>query len=186
MRTSARVISVGLMIFGSFCFAGPGQCKPPSKTTKDECKKFTQEFYDWYSAQSRKTPPISIEKTVKYKNGFFGPELTKLLLEDSKARNAVKGEIVGLDFDPFLSTNAEPAERYSVGSSVTSRPHSVLVPVFATYSGKKQLKPITVPEVTQHNGRYVFANFHYVDSSPENENLIAILKALAKERQTHK
>ncbi|MBY0548287.1 MAG: YbjP/YqhG family protein [Candidatus Obscuribacterales bacterium] len=185
MQTMARVISVGLMICGVLISACAGECKPESKITAAECRKFTQEFYDWYSVQAAKTPPISIEKTVKYKNGLFGPELTKLLLEDSKAQNAVNGEIVGLDFDPFLSTNAEPAEAYTAGP-VTKRGESFRIPIFATYSGKKQVKPIAVSEVTQSNGRKVFANFHYVDSSPENENLIAILKALAKERQSHK
>lgn len=185
MQTLARVISAGLMIWGSLSvMAADG--KPPVEPAGAQCKKFVQDFYDWYSAQVLRNPPITIEETIQRKRESFGPELKQLLLEDSKAQNAVKGEIVGLDFDPFLSTNAEPAEKYSAGS-VTKRGDSFRIPVFATYSGKKQVKPIAVPELTQQrNGRWVFANFHYVDSSPENENLIAILKALAKERQLHK
>lgn len=189
MQRMVRVIQIGLMVCGFlFGASSSGVCAPSgdSTATASSCKSFVQGFYDWYSAQSRKiSSGVSIEQAVLYKNGSFGAELTKLLLADFKAQSNVQGEIVGLDFDPFLSTNAEPARNYTAGS-VTKRGDSFRVPVFATYQGKKQVKPIVVPEVTQQNGRLVFTNFHYMDSSPENENLIAILKGLAKARQTNK
>jgi hypothetical protein len=44
----------------------------------------------------------------------FESGLLAALKEDVAAQAAAKGEIVGLDFDPFLNTQ-DPAESYEVG-----------------------------------------------------------------------
>ncbi len=151
------------------------------------CKKFVQSFYDWYSAAARKdNSDIGFEQVVKYKKGTsFTAELRSLLQEDARAQAKVKGEIVGLDFDPFLSTNAEPAGKYIV-ENVLHKNNSYLASVFAFHAGKKTPKPIAVPELILRKGEWQFANFHYVDSSAENENLVGILKLLQKDRLKYK
>ena len=49
-------------------------------------------------------------------------ETDRRLREDAKAQAKVKGEIVGLDSDPFLASY-DPCERYEVGTVTQSGEH---------------------------------------------------------------
>ena len=89
---------------------------------------------------------------------------------------------MGLDMDPFLATNAEPYEQYSVGK-VTSKGDVYLAEVFGTTKGKKTDKPVVTPELRFKDKHWEFTNFHYGKSEfPENENLLSILKCLRESR----
>ncbi len=147
-------------------------------------KSFVQTFYDWYAAtQQDIKKPMDLEVVMKKKASDFSTELNKRLNEDIAAQKKADGEIVGLDFDPFLSTNAEPYKKYSA-TKVTQKGNAYLVEMHGVVKGKTLSKPAVTPEVKQVKGKWQFANFHYGKSEfPENENLLSVLKVLKKGRE---
>jgi hypothetical protein len=56
----------------------------------------------------------SLQIAMEKQGSQFESGLLAALKEDVAAQAAAKGEIVGLDFDPFLNTQ-DPAESYEVG-----------------------------------------------------------------------
>lgn len=141
--------------------------------------KFVQQFYDWYNTRPEKTLEIALEKRPQ----AFAPHLASMLKADIEASSKVPDEIVGLDFDPITSTNAENATKYVIGKVVT-KGKTVWVDVYGFYNGKKSEKPIVTPEVEFQDKNWRFVNFHYGKSEfPENENLLSVLRALADSRK---
>lgn len=143
----------------------------------DSVKVFVQGFYDWYvpkALSSHSTPAWST--AVKEKGSCFSPELGRNLREDSEAQAKDEGEIVGLDFDPFLNSQ-DPGRRYSVGK-VVPKGDSYLVEVHRIISGKPEAKLTATAEVTGKNGQWYFVNFIY----PGGHNLLGVLKALKDDR----
>jgi len=141
--------------------------------------KFVQQFYDWYNARPEKTLEIALEKRPQ----AFAPHLASMLKADIEASSKAPDEIVGLDFDPITSTNAENATKYVIGKVVT-KGKTIWVDVYGFYKGKKSEKPIVTPEVEFRDKNWRFVNFHYGKSEfPENENLLSVLKALADSRK---
>lgn len=139
------------------------------------CRTFVQSFYKWYLAQ-----PES-DRAYKRRASAFSPELLKQLNEDYAASQKVSGEIVGLDFDPFLDTNAEPFSKY-VATKVTKKGANYLVQVDGSGGNRNDHSRI-LPEVAYQNGKCQFVNFHYPDAKGPNENLLSILKILKDDRR---
>jgi len=135
---------------------------------------FVQEFYNWYAPKTlQHNPGRTWDIAVKEKSAVFSPELLRALKEDSLASDKSSGDIVGLDFDPFLYSQ-DPAPRYEIGR-ITAKGAGWLVEVHAL----KSRKPAIVAELSPANGRWQFVNFHY----EENQDLVAILKTLRQERE---
>lgn len=152
----------------------------------EDCSQFVQRFYDWYLARENALTKENSQKSaddvaLSEKESVFSSELVRALREDSAASKKSPGEVVGLDFDPFLNAQDVP-ERYMVGKARRKSDHW-LVEVFGLWNGKKNSTPDVVPELVLKNGQWVFVNFHYPDSKiPINENLVSVLKELKKER----
>lgn len=148
------------------------------------CANFVQKFYDWYFAKANqkdmKLSPFEI--AVQQRSQLFSPELIKELKEDLRVSAKSPGEVVGLDFDPFLNAQ-DVATRYGLGKA-TSRNGKWYVPVYGTWNGKKNAKPDVVPELTCNNGKWIFTNFDY--EGPPKSNLLAVLKQLREERKQMK
>src|SRR5437879_1405295 len=105
-------------------------------TTPESCRKFVQEFYNWYLPTMRKNTTLAPPSpALKSKSHAFSPELLNRLDEDFVAASKVPDEIVGLDFDPFLNSQ-DPGERYVAGRA-TSKGNTCLVEVYGVSSGKK-------------------------------------------------
>ena len=154
------------------------QAQSPKPDDAD-CRSFVQTFYNNYAAKMRKGTNPS------YDNPNFSRELVRQLKEDELASSKVKDEIVGLDFDPVLATNAEPAEKYIV-EKVTTHGDSFWVDVYGVYSGKKSEKPIVQPELHKLNQKWIITNFHYEKSKiPTNDDLLSVLKQLRQDRQKY-
>src|SRR5262245_61353582 len=89
---------------------------------------FVQEFYSWYvpvAANSRSGRPSDL--ALNSRASAFDPSLARQLKEDSDAQAKVSGDVVGLDFDPFLAAQ-DPCERYEV-VNVNKKAESYLVGV---------------------------------------------------------
>lgn len=170
----------------AICVASGKSVNAQPATGSAGAKSFVQTFYDWYAdTQQDIKKSMELEAVMKKKAADFSPELRKKLNEDIAASKLAEGEIVGLDFDPFLSTNAEPYKKY-MATKVTQKGDAFLVEMHGVANGKTLPKPAITPEVKQVKGKWQFANFHYGKSEfPENENLMSVLKELKKSRDQH-
>ncbi len=160
--------------------------KTPAANRSEECRKFVQAFYDWYGPIADKQSGGAMETIMKKKGSLFSNELRTRLLDDSAAQAKAKGEIVGLDFDPFLNTNSDVAKKY-LATKVVQKGNDYWVDVYGVFSGKKSATPTVTPAVGFVNGKCVFVNFHYggKDVLPVNENLISVLKSIADDRKAY-
>ena len=145
---------------------------------KREVRQFVQSFYDWYVPESTRTHNFG--KLIKNHRASFTPQLAKALIEDNVAQSEGRGELVGLDFEPFTSSQ-DPCEKYLAGS-VRNKANRYRVDIFSICDGKSSDKPELVAEVTSVNDRLVFANFRYENGA----DLIGILHSLANERNIKK
>jgi hypothetical protein len=167
-----------------------GQSQRPQISPAESCRKFVQEFYDWYVPKAAAFPdkrdkslPRSSDLALKRRRSSFSVALYRSLLENSRAQDKA-AELVGLDYDPFLNSQDPgdpPGDPYRA-SEVTERSGKCFVKLYRTVSGKKEGKPNVIPELIYRRDRWVFVNFHF----PEGGNLLGILEELRKERtKTH-
>ena len=166
-----------LLLFVLIILAAP-QSRGDTTTaqpTADSCRKFVQEFYNWYRSNGK-----TIQDALKKRASSFTPLLTQKLNIDEAASAASPGEVVGLDFDPFLNAQDIP-DRCIVGK-VTPKGNGYSVEVFEVFSGKKDAKPAVVPELAFKNGQWIFTNFVYPRDGGKSDNLLSVLKVLAAER----
>jgi len=149
-----------------------------SRMTQESVRGFVQAFYDWYvpKALSDGTGP-AWNLAIKSKASLFDPQLARALKEDLEAQSRAEGEIVGLDFDPFLDTQ-DPAGHYKLGK-ITLKGGSYWVDVHRVSSGKMSVQPCVVAQVVQKEGRWYFVDFHY----SSGRDLLVILKELKESRE---
>ncbi len=139
-----------------------------------------RQFYDWYVPLALGDDSIpAFNFALQRRGALFSPELFRALKQDSEASAKANGYIVGLDFDPFLNSQ-DPDDRYEVGK-VTHEEDSYSVEVFGIQSGKKNEKPSVFAVVTRRNGRWLFVNFRYPNSSAVD--LLSVLRRLAQDRE---
>ncbi len=146
----------------------------------NSARDFTQEFYSWYvrTAQSEHAAP-AWDFVLKHRSSSFSPELRLALKEDSAAQDKSPGELVGLDFDPFLASQ-DPEDHYEVGK-VTRKGDSYWVEVYGVRSGKRMEPAAVLAELVRKNGHWLFVNFHY--PGPNGSDLLSLLKRLREERR---
>jgi Protein of unknown function (DUF3828) len=149
------------------------------RSDTDLVRDFVQEFYDWYvpaSANSHVGLPSDI--ALQSRPSAFDVSLARQLKEDSDVQTKVPGEIVGLDFDPFLSAQ-DPCERYEV-VDVHREAGNYLVSVRGVGGCEKHDDADVVAEVVSKNGAWLFTNFHYPRLS--STDLLTVLKKLRDDR----
>jgi len=147
------------------------------------CRRFVQDFYDWYVPFTQTTMngrPSDI--ALKRKADLFNPDLVRALKNDSEAQARAKGELVGIDFDPFAG--GDPADHYEA-RSVTWHAETCSVEVWRASprdTAAKTGKPEVVAEVTLVHGHWEFRNFRYPDLGSD---LLNVLATLREERRKH-
>jgi hypothetical protein len=143
--------------------------------TSDEtesCRRFVQAFYDWYvpltKAQTNGTP---WGLAVGSKPDLFHPDLIRALKADADKKVQAKGELVGLDFDPFEASQ-DPADHYEA-RKVTLQGNKCLVEIWGSPADTANTgKPDAVAELLRENGHWQFLNFRYPVS---NTDLLSVL-----------
>jgi hypothetical protein len=152
---------------------------PVQKPETAACRKFTQEFYDWYVpfTKKRMQQPAS-NVALQRKPEVFSPALLKALKADAEASARVKDDIVGLDFDPFLSSQ-DPSSRYEA-RGVTWQGEKCSVEVWSASPATKSKKPDAVADVMFVRGHWEFQNFRYPELGTD---LVAVLAQLEKDRR---
>jgi hypothetical protein len=181
MSTRAVVIQLGIWCAALAVAPPPATAQVPSGPKNSSCRQFAQSFYDWYVPVWQKTTKEpSSNVALQRKAAVFEPELLRALKIDAEAQSRAKGEIVGLDFDPFLGSQ-DPADRYEIREA-TLQGDKCLVEIWeASRDSKlaKPEKPAVVAELRLDKGRWQFLNFHY----PEvNADLVSVLEQLRKDR----
>lgn len=141
-------------------------------------QQIVQQFYNWYvpiAAKDHTEPVFMI--ALKSRASLFSSELINALKEDATAQAKTQGEIVGLDWDPFLNTQ-DQADRYEVGK-VTKKSDRTLVEVYGLRSTKKSSKPDVIVELARNSGEWLFINFRFTNGG----DLLSVLKSLRVSRQ---
>lgn len=156
-------------------------CSPQAYATggqgQESLRNFVQGFYDWYvpKALSNNSGP-AWNVALKAKGGYFSRELDLRLQEDSDAQAKSDGDIVGLDFDPFLNSQ-DPEGGYRVGV-IKQKRGGYWVNIDDNLPGEKGGKVVVVAELAYKDGQWQFVNFHY----PNGYDLLSVLKALRENR----
>jgi len=144
---------------------------------EDSPRKFVQDFYDWYVPLTAHTHNAAAsDVAIKKKSTIFSAELLKALKADTLAQSKSPGELVGLDWDPFLNSQSQ-VDRCVIGN-ISSKNGTYRVDVYDILDGKKEKKPSIIPELKQENGHWIFVNFWNADGG----NLLNDLRKLSKER----
>lgn len=151
----------------------------PGSVTARSCRQFTQQFYDWYVPFTRKgLSGPAWDLVLQRRANSLSPQLYEALKNDSASQ--AKGELVGLDYDPFLNTQ-EPAVHYETGaiSWVNGKCTVEVWRSSKNETAEKSDKPALVAELEQHNQRWRFTDFIY---PTENTDLLKQLEQLKKAR----
>lgn len=166
----------------------PSVQTPVETEQEKSCREFVQSFYDGYfdrlNRVSKETnAPSPIDGVLQRKPMILTVQLMRLLREDAQAATKSKGELVGLDFDPFINAQDWDA-KYRV-ESVSLKGATCRAAVWGMDSGAK--REMVDPELEFDNGKWTFINFHYPGSSnPNDENLIGYLIMLRNDRSRSK
>lgn len=149
------------------------------KTSEAAVRSFTADFYRWYTPVALRNNSVpAADLALARRPSDFGPILSRALKADSEAQSKVDGELVGIDFDPFLDSQ-DPCDHYEIGR-VSQKGRSYRVAIYGICSGKRDDNPDVIAEVARQDGSWVFTNFLY---PPLHTDLRAILKALQDERR---
>ncbi len=137
-------------------------------------RRFVQGFYDWYAPRAVKAPYLGV--VLNKKPGVLTPKLAKALREDLAAEARSNGDLVGLDFDPFLNSQ-DPVASYKVASIKKVGNEYDIKVLSAPLSGSNDRSSIIVVVIKRH-GRWCFENFRY----PEGPDLLTVLSTLKRDR----
>lgn len=193
MKFSTKPLCLGLFFFLGATLSHRAQEKSPQDVQKS-CGVFVQEFYDWYVPKWLTDDLYSDSLFKKWEatrdplkqNKYpLSAELARRLKVDRAAQEKVKGELVGLDFDPYISGNAGPVGRYVVGR-ITPKAGHYLAEVYPQPSVEGK-KPMVAAEVAFENERWIIVNFHYYiydgGKLTRRFDLLTTLKQLREERR---
>jgi hypothetical protein len=176
-RLKLIVLLVTLLVFSTSFHAQ----EKSAQDTELSCRKFVQVFYDWYVPLIvHEQGNSAYEKVLKQKENLFNPDLHAKLVDDFEAQAKTPGEIVGLDFDPFLNSQ-DPSEKFLV-QKVALKNDLCFVTMRGIQSGKMMEK--VTPELAMREGHWQFVNFHYgALTSDKDSNLLSDLASLKKLRE---
>ena len=148
------------------------------------CRRFVQEFYDWYVPFTQaNVDGRAMDIALQRKAPLFHPDLARALKIDSAAQSRAKGELVGIDFDPFLGSQ-DPADHYEARLA-TMKANKCSVEVRPASPGDTAAKPgkaDVVAELSFVGARWEFQNFRY---PAVGADLVSVLAGLREERRRH-
>jgi hypothetical protein len=161
-----------VMLFGA---------KAQAPTDKDGAKAFVQQFYSWYVPLYEKGKPAADLVALKQKATWFDAAVSNAIKKDYSEQPPNAGEILGLDFDPFLSAQ-DTGFDYQAGS-VKQVGNKFLVDIHAGLIGKSKkeilaAETVVIAQVTNVGGHWKFTNFLY----PVGGDLLTVLTNLRDDR----
>jgi hypothetical protein len=176
MSASIRYTLAVLLLAGSAVSAAP----PAQGDAKSRAQAFARSFYDWYTEAGQDR---NVEVVLLLKKDVFTPELYEALKADAEVTSKAEGELVGLDFDPFLNAQ-EAAYTYELGEAV-EQAGDFRIPIYGHWGNQAQPQKhhdLTAQVRCAADGCR-FVNFHYPKSKLLlDRDLASVLKALAQQR----
>ena len=145
---------------------------------EDSVRKFAQDFYRWYvpiAFKENKGPAFGI--AIKQRPSSFSPQLLQALRDDAEAQAKAIGEMVGLDFDPFLNSQ-DPSNHYVIGQ-INRKTDGYWVDIHTSKSEETHAKSRIIAVVNQSGGHWFFSNFRF----PDGGDLLETLQGLKHDRQ---
>jgi hypothetical protein len=145
---------------------------------EDPVRKFARDFYRWYvpiAFKGNKVPAFGI--AIKQRPSSFSPQLLKALRDDAEAQAKAIGEMVGLDFDPFLNSQ-DPSNHYVIGQ-IKLKNDGSWVDIHTSKSEKTHAKSSVIAVVNQSGGHWFFTNFRF----PNDGDILETLQILKQDRQ---
>jgi len=152
-------------------FAATSPAAAPPAEAPDH---FVQRFYDLYTPMSASGWARAIRSQALW--DFLDPGLARMLKADADAQAGSPNDIVGLDFDPFLSAQ-DPWHKYEAGKA-SKAGTGYTVRVHGVAKGKRRPAPSLVVDVAPRDGHWVIRDFHY----PDGDDLVADLRQNQKDR----
>jgi hypothetical protein len=151
----ARIVSFGGCFAISLTLPTPAVAQVASGTAdSSSCRGFVQQFYDWYVPFAQTTiKGRASDLALRHKAEVFSPALLGALKVDSDASARAKGEIVGIDFDPFVG-GQDPADHYGA-RRVTRRDNKCSAEIWRaspTDTVAKSGKPDVIADVVLDRG----------------------------------
>jgi hypothetical protein len=173
-RLAAAILGLSLIV------APAGAAATADDVSEASAKAFVQGFYDWYVGKvlraSGRGAGYSFIDAVRQRPDGFSPELKRLLEEDVAAASKCKGDVVGLDWDPFLETQENPGT-YAVGKvEKTAQGFRVSVDL-KDAKARGARNPAAQADVAFVGGHWQFVDFVEEPTDPKaRQGLVAILK----------
>jgi hypothetical protein len=145
------------------------------------CSRFTAKFFRWYAplTQMRLDGP-AFRLAIEQKPAAFAPELLRALQIDAQAQAKAKGEIVGIDFDPFVGSQ-DPTDHYAIRNA-TERGNTCTVEVWRDSTHDNAANPQHPDAIAElgFSAGWQFTDFKYPGV---NADLIQTLASLEKQRE---
>jgi hypothetical protein len=183
-RAAAAVLGVSLIVAptGAPGAPNPSAAAVVADASEAGARAFVERFYDWYVGQTLAAAKSNSGKGFSFIDGIrrrpdsFSPELKRLLEEDYAASSKCSGEVVGLDWDPFLETQ-DPGPGYRVGTvKKTASGFRVSLDFHNKQYGAIR-NPIAQADVAFVGGHWMFVDFVEEPTDPKSrQGLVAILK----------
>jgi hypothetical protein len=159
------------LIAAAIMFAAAAPAAPPPAEAPEH---FVQRFYDLYTPMSASGWARAIRSQALW--DLLDPALARALKADADAQANSPNDIVGLDFDPFLSAQ-DPWHRYEAGKA-SKVGTGYAVRVHGVVKGRRRLAPSLVVDLRPAGDHWVIKDFHY----PDGDDLIADLRQNQKDR----
>jgi hypothetical protein len=184
-RQFATVSKTGILTGSFLALMLPGFLLGQDKGQPEidqSCRRFIETSYAGFAARASLHGPVpALEWVLGYEPRIFNSDLFLQLREDSEAQKKAGGDIVGLDFDPFLACQ-DCDGPYKV-EKTELRDCRCWAEVHSVDEKGESPAPRVIPELMLKDGKWVFVNFHYPNPErPEFENLLSLLKSLREYR----
>jgi hypothetical protein len=153
-------------------YATEAVAQPAREPAESTALQFVRAFYAWYVPAQARSHERGVEFALKQRGATLGDELRRALVQDTVAQARAKGEIDGLDFDPFLNSQ-DPCDSY-VARRVRRDGAGFAVEVYGTCRVAKDARPDVVVEVAPRGNSWVIQNFRYSDKN----DLLGLLRRL--------
>jgi hypothetical protein len=176
------------LCLGLLCTLPTAQAAGPATgqaTEAQSAKTFVQSFYDWYTGEMQKNKEGPIEDPLKNTRWPFSPTIVTALRADEAAQAKSPGDVVGIDFDPFLNAQ-DTCFPYKAGK-VSASGNQYRVEMFDSSCSESHPELPTVIAVVEKSGAaWRFVNFIYPgEPGQADSELLSTLKQLAKEREKY-
>jgi hypothetical protein len=173
-RTYASSPSVSFAVL-ALVIANRLGAQSPATTTTDSVGRAVQRFYNWYLPRFAKPGTRNVMMLAATHGPIpFDSTLVHWLRVDSIAQARAKGEIDGLDGDPYLNAQ-DPCDAYTV-KAIRQRGTDLLVDVLGHGGCAAHQKPDVTVALGLRAGRWTILEF--LDPSRRNEGVIPLIKSL--------